>query len=211
VPGPLDQILRYFGTHAVLWAYVILFVAAATEMLFPPFPGDMVYLSGMILAGGDALNWPIVFLISFAGSLAGAWGLYELGRWKGRDWFVHSDRRVFNPHLLGKIDRLFGRYGSWLIVISRFLTGIRSVVPIAAGIARLPRKASIIYLSLSILLWNGLLAGVGFAFGRNWEAVTSFVTVYHRLVLVLLIIVGATWGIWLYKQARATRGREINS
>jgi membrane protein DedA with SNARE-associated domain len=205
---PLDQILHHLGTHAAIWAYLIIFISAATEMLFPPFPGDLVFLSGMILAGGEALNWPVVFAISFGGALAGAWILYELGRWKGRDWFVHPNRKIFNPRVLAKIDRLFERYGSWLIAISRFLTGIRSAVPIAAGVARLPRKMSIFYLGVSIILWNGLLAGIGFAFGRNWESVTHFVTLYHRLVLVMVVIIGVVWGLWLYKQSRDIQAGE---
>lgn len=204
--GPLDQALRFLGSHADLWVYGTLFVAAAAEMLFPPFPGDVVFLSGMVLAGGGALAWPVVFILSCVGGLAGAWMLYELGRWKGRSWFSRPDRRIFNPRVLARFDEMFGRYGTRVIIISRFLPGIRSAVPLAAGVARLPRWSAAGYMTLSIISWNGLLAGIGFAFGSNWEAVTSFVTIYNRLVITALILLAIGWGIWVYKKAK--RGKQ---
>ena len=203
--GPLDQALHFLGTHADLWVYGVLFVAGVTEMFFPPFPGDVVFLSGMVLAGGGALAWPLVFIVSCIGGLAGGWALYELGRWKGRGWFSRPNRRIFNPRVLARFDELFDRYGMRVIIISRFLPGIRSAIPLAAGIARLPRWQAAIYLTLSVLLWNGLLAGIGFVFGRNWEAVTSFVTIYNRLVIAALILLVIAWGGWVYKKSRSAK------
>ncbi len=209
--GPLDQVLRFLGTHVDLWVYGILFVAAATEMLFPPFPGDMVFLSGMVLAGGGALSWPVAFAASLAGGLAGAWALYELGYWKGRRWFSHADHRVFNPRVLNRIDGLFTRYGFQLIVVSRFLPGIRSVVPVAAGVASLSRLTTASYLALSILIWNALLAGIGLLFGRNWEAVTTFVAIYNRLVVGILIVLATTCVVWLYKKTKSGATKKMNA
>jgi len=200
--GPLDQALHFLGTHADLWAYGILFISAAAEMLFPPFPGDVVFLSGMVLAGGDALSWPLVFIVSVLGSLGGAWLLYEFGRWKGRPWFARPERKIFNPTTLARFDMMFGRYGMRMIIISRFLPGVRSMVPLAAGIARLSRRQVTLFLTVSVLCWDGLLAGVGFAFGRNWEAVTGLVTVYNRLAVILLVVAAIIWGIWMYRKSR---------
>lgn len=205
--GPLDQALRFLGTHADWWAYAVLFTAAVAEMVFPPFPGDMVFLSGMVLAGGGALSWPMVFAFSFAGGLAGAWVLYELGRWKGRKWFCHPDRRFFNPQVLNKIDGLFSRYGFRLIIVSRFFPAVRSVVPVAAGVANVPRWSAASFLALSIIFWNVLLAGIGVVFGRNWEKVTEFITIYNRLVIALLILAAIIWGVWLYKTSKPNEVR----
>jgi membrane protein DedA with SNARE-associated domain len=202
--GPLDQTLQFMGTHASLWAYGILFVAAAAEMLFPPFPGDAVFLSGMVLAGGGALTWPLVFCVSFLGSLGGGWVLYEFGRWKGRSWFARPERKIFNPVTLARIDGLLARHGLGLIAISRFLPGIRSAVPLAAGVAHVPRRQVVLFLTLSIVSWNGLLAGVGFVFGRSWEAVTGFVMIYNRLVITVAILALIGWGLWIYKKTRTT-------
>ncbi len=205
--GPLDHMLSFMGAHADLWAYAFIFVIATAEMLFPPTPGDVVFLSGMVLAGGGALEWWIVFAVAFVGGLIGCWLLYELGLWKGRAWFARSGRKLFNPAMLGKIDSLFDRYGRWIIVLARYVPGIRSVVPIATGIVETPRPLAALYLSLSIIFWNGALAAVGLLFGHNWEAVTSLVAVYNKLVIGGLIVGGAIWGFWLYKQSRPTNNK----
>jgi len=201
--GPLDQALRFLGSHAALWAYGLLVVSAATEMLFPPFPGDVVFISGMVLAGGGALSWPIVFTASLVGGLAGAGMLYELGRWKGRAWFRRPERKVFNPRVLERIDGLFGRYGFRVLVVSRFFPAIRSAAPIAAGIAGLDRRRTVLYLAAAIAIWNGILTGIGIAFGRNWEAVSQFLMLYNRIVIGLMIIAGLGAAIWVYKKSKA--------
>ena len=204
--GPLDQALRFLGSHAVLWTYGFLFVSAAAEMLFPPYPGDVVFLSGMVLAGGGALWWPIVFAASLGGGLAGAWALYELGRWKGRVWFSRGERKVFNPRVLTRIDELFGRYGFRIIVVSRFVPGVRSAAPIAAGITRVARPRAAVYLTAAIVAWNGVLTVIGILFGHNWEAVTEFVALYNRLVIGIMILVGLAVGLWVYKRSKAASG-----
>jgi membrane protein DedA with SNARE-associated domain len=66
----------------------------------------------------------------------------------------------------------------------------------------LSRRTATIYLTLAIIIWNGILAGVGFIFGHNWETVTGFVTIYNQAVIGILILVAAIWGAWLYKRSK---------
>ncbi len=202
MPGPLEETLRFLGTHADLWAYGIIFLAAATEMVFPPFPGDVVYLSGMVLAGGGALDWLVVLTLSCVGGIGGAWILYEFGHWKGRGWFSRAERWFFNPRTLAEFDRLFAKYGSGLVIISRFMPGFRSAIPLATGIAQITRVKAFLLLSLSVMLWNGALAGVGLLFGRNWHAVTDFLIMYNRIVIGAIILAAAIYGIIVYKNMR---------
>ncbi len=206
--GLLEEALRFLGTHADLCAYGIIFLAASTEMVFPPFPGDVVYLSGMVLAGGGALDWLVVYLVSYAGGVGGAWVLYEFGHWKGRGWFTRTERWFFNPQTLAEFDRLFGKYGWALVVFSRFMPGFRSAIPLATGIAHLTRLKAFVLLTLSVVLWNGALAGVGVLFGRNWAAVTEFLILYNRLFIGLIILAAIIWSIIVYKDMkRNARGR----
>ncbi|MBW2285980.1 MAG: hypothetical protein JRF65_15455, partial [Deltaproteobacteria bacterium] len=61
----------------------------------------------------------------------------------------------------------------YLILLNRFLPGVRSAVSIVGGISRLkPLKVGIFAL-ISICVWNVLWIGFGYALGNNWETVKA--------------------------------------
>ncbi|MDH5750975.1 MAG: VTT domain-containing protein [Deltaproteobacteria bacterium] len=194
-------------------AYLLLFGLALLENLFPPFPGDMVAVFGGYLAGTGRLQIVPVLLAATCGGWAGFMVLYALGRllehsakkgpagkgffgWLGR---IGSERTVLEraaqeraalerAALERAIDWL-ARHGLFVVAANRFLTGVRSVIALAAGLLALPWGAVALLSGLSSLLWHLLLVGAGFRIGENWGEVSVFLIAYNRVVLAVLVLV----------------------
>jgi membrane protein DedA with SNARE-associated domain len=194
------ELLNFISNHGVVWIYCFMFISAIVENLFPPYPGDTVTFMGGYLASSAVLSLPLVFLIPSAGSLCGALILYYLGLKKGRKLFEKDKGRILNKTQLGKIENWFGKYGSEVILASRFITGVRSGIAVAAGLGKIELWKMVAYSLISIFAWNGLIIGLGTLTHQNREKVFKFLSLYNRLILIAVILAFAVWIIWLVRK-----------
>jgi membrane protein DedA with SNARE-associated domain len=163
------------------------------ENIFPPYPGDAVIFGGAFLAGTGELYLPIVFLATFLGSLSGALLLYSLGKRGARKLFIFHTGIFFNDQQLQKIENWFKKYGEKILIISRFVAGVRSGIALAAGIGNINLKKMAIYTGVSVLLWNGILTGVAVALRQNHQQAYKFLTTYNSIVLAILTLIVIFW------------------
>lgn len=180
------DLINLASNYGPFWFYVILFSSNVIENLFPPYPGDTVILIGGYLASVGKISFLGVFFTSLFGCLTGALILYSLGKRKGRKIFGKG--KILNPALLSKIEVWFDRYGEKVILASRFLTGIRSGVALFAGVGNVRLEKMIIYSSISIALWNGLLIYLAVGLHKNWQNLYEFFVIYNRIILGLFIL-----------------------
>lgn len=68
---------------------------------------------------------------------------------------------------------------------SRFVPGVRSVVSVPAGVARVPLAVFVLWTTLSSLCWNTALVGAGMLLGRNWTVVLAAADRYETVLLWL--------------------------
>lgn len=181
-----------------LWVYFFLLVSAMLENLIPPVPGDTVVVFSAYLVGRGVLGlWP-VYLATCIGGNGGFLAMYYLGYSRGRSFFSGRKGRFFTPQSLAQAERWLARYGELLILGNRFLSGVRSVIAISAGIGGMNWKKVALYGFVSMAIWNGLLLYAGLLVGQNWEAVVELMRQYNRILglllgLALLFLLGRWW------------------
>ena len=193
----LDSLLAALSGVDPLWAYGLLLLSAFLENIVPPVPGDTVVVFSAYLVGRGLLNiWP-VFLATCVGGTAGFLAMYYLGYSRGRAFF--AGRR--GTAKLAQAERWLSRYGVALILGNRFLSGIRSVIAIGAGLGRMPWPTVVLCSSIGMAVWNGLLLYAGFLVGENWEQVAEVLAQYNRVLVGILCLVGAVLlGRWWRKR-----------
>ena len=152
--------------------YLLLAVSSAIENMIPPFPGDTITVFGAYLAGRGFLNPLPVFLWSAAGNLTSNLILYYIGLTKGRD-FIRKHPRLFHEDLLARLTLLYRKWGTGMIVFSRFLVAFRSMVPLFAGVSRLRPRRFLFPLVCSIILQQGLIIYLGYTVGQNWNYIKT--------------------------------------
>jgi membrane protein DedA with SNARE-associated domain len=168
--------------------YPVLFASALLESLFPPWPSDVVTLYGAYMVGRGKASLALAFLAVVSGSLLGVMALYYLGRWKGRAWF-REGRKVFSLARLQAAEKLFARHGLWILVVNRFLAGVRAVIFLVSGVANMPAGKVWALGAVSVILWNAMLFWLGGLFGLESQGLVKRVV----WIATSLFVVGCLW------------------
>ena len=199
--GILGQLLDWFLSLDSRWMYPMLFVSAYVENIFPPIPGDTVTVLGAYLVGRGSLNMIPVIGTTVFGSSAGFMTIYYIAYTKGRTFFTAHLHRILSERNVRKAERWVERYGDRVLLINRFLAGMRSTVAVLAGIGGLRPGRVALFSLISILVWNGILIYAGFLVGANWEMMARFIKTYNRIVwIAILVLLFAIGGIYWRKR-----------
>ncbi|MGQ9631928.1 MAG: DedA family protein [bacterium] len=201
----IDGISAFLKDHSAL-GYTLLFLSGVVENFFPPYPGDTVTVLGAYLAGRGYLGLPGVLLSTILGGTSGAMGLYLLGRHLGRNFFLRCNYRLLPADRMGELEGWFRRYGDGVILASRFLPAVRSLLAAAAGVARMSSPKMLSYVLISVTVWNGILISAGFVMGDNWEVIVSWVRIYNRIFLAIVAVGVLVLGFRLWLKRRKERG-----
>ncbi|MGH7502949.1 MAG: DedA family protein [Longimicrobiales bacterium] len=166
--------------------YVVLGLGAAIENIIPPVPADTFVLLGGFLSASERVSPWLVFLSTWVANVASALLVYGLARRWGRHIFdTGLGRWLLKPKQLDRIGQFYERWGTPAILVSRFLPAFRAIVPVFAGVSRLPWPRVAIPLALASAVWYGMLIAVGSLTGRNWGTI---VKLFDRVSIVLLVI-----------------------
>ncbi len=166
----VDALLARIGDLPALATYLVLAAGSAIENVFPPIPADTIVLFGAFLAGtGRADPW-LVLLATWSANVAGAVAVYLIAARYGLAAFTDGPgRHLLNRGQLARIAAFYGRWGSTALFFSRFLPGVRALVPVFAGVSGLRARYVVTPLAAASLLWYGAVVWLGAGTGRNWE------------------------------------------
>lgn len=189
--------------------YVVVPVAVFLEtfaMLGVFVPGDVILaLGGASAAAGDLDVVAVATLgvvASWAGSVAGFW----LGARYGRRVVA---RLPFSEALGRKVDaaeRFFDRHGGKAIVLGRFAVGVAGLIPFVAGAARFPLRRFLASMMPVVAVWAILVTAVGYAIGRNLDAVDRVISRIGWIGWAVVVTVAL--GAWTWTKLRRSRQDE---
>jgi membrane protein DedA with SNARE-associated domain len=131
-------------------------------------------------------------------NVASAIVMYRVGHRHGRTFFSAGwGRHVLNPHQMKRMVGFYDRFGTAAVFLTRFLPGLRSVVPVFAGVTHQPLLPVAIPLALASAIWYGALVWAGAYAGRNLDAVLALLgRVNGWLLGVALLVFGAVLVWW---------------
>jgi membrane protein DedA with SNARE-associated domain/uncharacterized tellurite resistance protein B-like protein len=176
--------------------------------VIPPVPSDAAVALGALLSN-RGLTTPLgVFLVTWLANLAGAAGVYFASRRYGRRLFATATgRRLLAPRSLAIIEREYLRFGVVGIFVSRFLPGIRAVVPPFAGLINLSPLRTLVPMGVASAIWYGGITVLGSVIGAEWERINRIIMGVNRTLGVLAIAI-ILLGIALFLRNRRRRQRE---
>ena len=198
----INSVVAELGEWNPLWAYIFLAVSAFLENVLPPVPGDVVVIFSAYLVGRGVLDWVPVYLCTCFGGVVGFWVMYTIGARYGSQ-IVQSRMRFASEDRLQKVALWLDRYGIWLILANRFLSGIRSVIALSAGVGRMGWKVVFCGGLVSMGIWNGLLIYLGLLLGDNWKIASELLSDYNRVVLSALALVAAVALVRVFRRRKS--------
>ncbi len=183
----METIVTYLQQLSPIWVYVLIFFIAYLENLFPPSPSDVLLVAGGYLVGIEHIGFIQTLLIATVGSTTGFMTMYKIGDWFGLS-IIEKNKIKFLPlESVHKVESWFRKYGYWLIIVNRFLSGTRAVIAFFAGMAEVKFVPTAILCFVSALIWNGILIYAGTLLGENWESIGIYLSTYSQIVTALLV------------------------
>ena len=170
----MQRLLDWLAALPALALYASLAAAAAIENVFPPFPADTVVAFGSFIAARGHVSIVGVFLATLIGNLAGAALMYALGRRYGAALLRGRLLRA-GPDAEARIDALYRKHGLWALALSRFVPGVRAIVPPFAGALRLSPARALLAMGVASAIWYGAITVLAFRVGSSWEALQATV------------------------------------
>ncbi len=173
--------------------YAGVFALMLLETIFPPVPSEVI----MPVAGLRAANGPMTLGGVIASGTAGAmtgnlfWYLVARaigagrlkrfldrhGRWLALDWYD-----------VEKLERLFGRFGPWVVLLGRMLPTARTMISVPAGFLRMHLARFFIWSAIGTAVWSGVLALAGYALGLQFGAVEEIIGPVSSAIIALILL-----------------------
>ena len=194
----LDTLFNFIEQAPAWLVFVAVFLASYVENIFPPIPGDTILIFGAYLVGRGDLSFSMAMITTLMGSVLGFMTLYVVGLKYGRGFMYSKQQTWFSPNSLERVERLFERWGYGVVLINRFLAGLRSVVGLFSGVSKLKLWKVILFSTLSSLFWNGTLIWLGSSIGENWEQIGVYLKRYNTAVTIVIVVVLAGFLIHRY-------------
>lgn len=152
--------------HLNYWTIMILMTI---ESSFIPFPSEVVVPPAAYKAAvNDEMNVFLVVLFATIGANLGALINYYLAKWLGRPIvykFANSRFRhvcLIDEEKVKRAEEYFDKHGAISTFIGRLIPGIRQLISIPAGLARMKLAPFLFYTTLGAGIWNCVLATIGY-------------------------------------------------
>jgi membrane protein DedA with SNARE-associated domain len=146
----------------------------------------------MLFAGFDVFRGHLslagIIIAGVVGDVAGASIAYAIGYFGQRELLEsHGSKLHVSAGGLDRAHRWFERYGSPVILVSRFIPLIRAVFPYAAGVSRMPIGRFVAFATLGSVVWIGGLGVLGRELGHQWETWRRHLEYVDYAAAVLLV------------------------
>ncbi len=168
---------------------VFLIVFAETGLLVGFFlPADSLLITAGVLAAAGKISLPAVMVASLIGGTLGNALGYLIGRQLGPAVFSRPRSRWFKPEYVERAHAYFERFGSYTLLIARFVPVVRTFAPTMAGVGKMRWSTFTQVNVIRSVLWSVLVSLVGFFLGRVVPHVDHYILLVIGAVIVLSLI-----------------------
>lgn len=187
----LESAIEFLQTLSEPGVLAFVFFITYIENLFPPSPSDVLLVFCGTIVGLGTVGFVPMFATATAGSITGFLTMYWIGHAFGTR-LIEKKKIPFLPlDAVEKVEAWFRKYGYWLIVANRFLTGTRAIISFFAGLSKLPWLRTTLLCGVSAAVWNVILIFVGYKLGENWQSIEVYLGRYSQVVTGIMALVVA--------------------
>jgi membrane protein DedA with SNARE-associated domain len=215
----LEHLVDMLGGHSLHVGFAFVFVVLLACGFGFPMPEDVILVTGGVLARLASDLETITFhdlvqdvglhtmiLVGLGGILAGDSVIYLLGRWLGvRVAEFRLLRRLVPPEKLEEVEKRLRHKGKIVVVIARFLPGLRAPTYFTVGHSRLPYWQFLLFDGMAAMVSAPLWVCLGFWFGDDIQRAAREATRFSHFILAALAIVLCLLGFRWLRRRRAAR------
>jgi len=196
----LAELTQWLVETVLGLGYAGIFALMAVESSFVPFPSEVVLVpAGYLIARGE-MQPLLVMLMALLGSLTGALINYYLALLLGLPLLRRYGRYFFiSEKSLERLDAFFAAHGPISTFSGRLLPGIRQLISIPAGLARMPLVPFLGYTALGAGLWSLILVMAGYLIGENEALLRTYLREITLAVFAGVVLLVA---FYVYRRRR---------
>ena len=169
-----------------------------------PVPSELVVAPAAYHAASGELNVFLVVLFATIGADLGASINYFVALYVGRPViykFANSKWGklcLLNQQKVEKSERYFDNHGIAATLTGRLIPGIRHLISIPAGLARMSYWKFLLYTTIGAGCWHAILAGLGWYLhtivpeDQLNDKISEYAE-YIKLIILALVIAGIVW------------------
>jgi membrane protein DedA with SNARE-associated domain len=200
LPGVLRDLEPALNEHG----YLAILVLVAIEDFGVPLPGETALLLGAVYAGTGRLNILLVALVAFVGAIAGDNIGFAIGHFGGQRLLDRYGRYILlTPERIERVQEFFARHGGKIIVVARFIEGLRQANGIVAGTTAMRWRVFLLYNAIGAALWVAVWCSLGYFSGSHIDTVYEGATRYAIYPAIVVAVLLATYVLMRTRRPRA--------
>jgi len=208
----MNEVFRHLARHG----YSVLFASVFARQICLPVPAILFLMAAGALAGNGRLTLALVVGLGAVASVLADFLWYEAGRLRGDD-VVHWIHRFssMSDSNASRTKRLFARFGTKILLISKFVIGLDAIAPPLAGMSGTSLVRFVAFDFAGSALWAGVYAGLGFVFCHQLDKGAAYAqrmgAVLTAVVLLLVAVLICRRLVSWYRLVRELRLARITS
>jgi membrane protein DedA with SNARE-associated domain len=204
-------LFNLIGSTSGVFAYVVVFAILFVCGLGLPLPEDVSLILGGYLVHDGKARLDLMMLTGYLGILVGDSMIFFFGRRVGARVGQQPTglfARVVTPEKRARVEQLFRRHGEKIIMVARFLPGVRAVTYFTAGSVGMKYRRFALFDSIAAIGSAPLFVFLGYKFGGQLDSLISAIKRGQRNVLIGLLLVGIA--VFLIGRWRTKREKRLN-
>lgn len=184
----MDDMLNNLSTYG----YIVLFIYSLGG-------GFVALLGAGVLSFMGKMDISLSIAIAFSANFIGDSLMFYMSRYHKKEmmeYFKKHRRKLAFSHLLLK------KHGSWIIIVKKFIYGLKTLIPLAVGLTKYDFWKFSGYNAIGAAIWAVAVGGLSYLFGGALIEGYKVVSDKPYLAPVMLILVGGS--VWFYL-SRATK------
>jgi membrane protein DedA with SNARE-associated domain len=185
MPQHLPGVLHSLEPTLDQYGYLAVCGLVLIEDFGVPVPGETVLILGAVYAGSGRLNIVLVALLGFLGAVLGDNIGFALGHFGGRRLVERYGRYIFlTPARMDKATDFFERHGGKIIIVARFVEGLRQANGIIAGTTGMHWARFLFFNAIGAALWVAVWTSIGYFSGSHINAIYDDATRYDTYLAI---------------------------
>lgn len=153
-----------------------------------PAPGETTLITAAVFAGLGKLNIFVVVIVGFLAAVLGDNLGYVIGRFGGRRLLERFGKYILlTAERLDKAEAFFNRHGPKVVVIARFVEGLRQANGLIAGTTEMHWRTFVICNAIGAALWVSTWSAVGYYGGNHIQLIQTYGTYFSIGLLAALV------------------------
>lgn len=190
--GIVTEIIDSITSWIAAYGYPAVFAAALFETIFPPIPSEVIFPLAGYTAYIKALGIGQAIGTAAAGALGSTVGgiiIYFISLKAGKPAVVRFGKHLrISKSSVEKAESWFERHGELAVFLGRMAPGVREIISIPAGIARMDLSKFTVFTFLGSLIWSVALTLIGYFAGQAWEQYSEQLSSAFFLVAIVIIV-----------------------